>query len=196
MTKRTTCWFWAAALMCFAYSGCVLWQSPGVREQAASLPKMTCQELVRKGAGMNRFIQLTDVRLCSHGYAIGCADGLDPNRSMYVPIHSRQEKEPSPADLVLLLEVDDERNIERLLAEPDVGQLNCQVDRAVADIDPGFLKVLQTQYPGIGMANLRVVSVGLHEPTEIKAERHWRDAILAFVFGAAVLACWGWLVRY
>jgi hypothetical protein len=157
---------------------------------------MTCQELVRKGAGMSRFIQLTDVRLCSHGYAIGCEDGLDPNRTMYVPFYSRQEQEPRPADLALLLEIDDERDIKRLLAEPDVGQLSCQVDRTVADIDPGFLKVLQTQYPGIRCANLRLVCVGLHEPTELKAERMWQDGILALVCGVVVLACWGWLVRY
>jgi hypothetical protein len=184
-----TCWFLTASLLCFAYGGCCLVLSGEIRERAASLPRMTCHELVRNGPGKYRFIQLTDVQLCSRGHAF--YRDMDAAMQMVIPIHSRQEKEPAPADLALLLDIHDDRDRESLLADPDVGKLNCQVDRGIADIDPGFVEYLQTRYPGLRKANLRLVSVGLHEPTEIKSVRTWWHGIVASLVAAAIL---GWLV--
>lgn len=178
----------AAGLICFGIGGCCWLQSETMGQQASSLPRMTCAELVKNGPGGHRFVRLTDVRLCSRGGAL--YRDMDAAMEMYIPIHSRREKEPEPADLSLLLEVHDDRDRTALLREPDVGELNCQVDRTVAGIGPSFVKVLESQYPGIRMGNLRLVSVGMHEPTQAKAERTWWYGALAFLLGAGLVA-WG-----
>jgi hypothetical protein len=185
--KARARWPAIASLGLFAYAGLCLTQSGTVKKQAESLPRMTSDELVRNGPGKNYFITLTDVHLCSRGHAF--YRDMDAAMQMYVPIYSRNDQEPAPPELKLLLEVLDDRDLEKLLAQPDVGELNCQVDRSVRDVDEGFITYLQTRYPGMP-ANLRLVSVGLHEPTVEKSERMWRDGAVSLLLGVALITWW------
>src|SRR5262249_4876680 len=109
--------FLAAAFACFAFGGCTWMQSEEIARQAAALPRMTCEELLKNGAVGHRFVRLTDVHLGSGGHAF--LRDMDAAMEMYIPIHSSREKEPAPADLRLLLEVEDDENRIALLKNPD-----------------------------------------------------------------------------
>jgi hypothetical protein len=168
--------------------------SGNIKKQAENLPRMTCDDLVRNGPGKNTYVTLTDVMLCSRGHAM--ARDMDAAMQMYVPIYSRNGREPEPVELTLVLEVHDDRDRELLLAQPDIGELNCQVDRTIDDIDPGFIKTLETKYAGIRVLKMRMVSVGLHEPTLVKSQRVWWHGIVSVLLGWVALGLFmKWMIR-
>jgi hypothetical protein len=181
-------WLLVACIFSLAYGGWCFVLSPRVREEANGLPKLTCDELIQNGPGGNPFIKLTDVRLCSKGDVMRI--DMDAAMEMYLPIYSaRLAKEPEPRDLTLLLEILDSRDRDRLLARPDVGELTCELWTRADKLDRWVCDGLAAKYPGIRVKNCRVLSVGLHEPTEIKAGRIWSYAIVSSVSGG-VLLCW------
>ena len=182
-------WLLLACVCSFDYGAWCVALSGRVEEEAGRLPKLTCDQLIKNGPGGNNYITLTDVHLCSRGYAF--YRDMDNAMQMYLPIYSsRLPQEPWPRDLAILLEILDDRDRERLLAQPDVGELTCEIWTRVDQIDTGFHEVIAAKYPGIQLKKCRVVSVGLHEPTVLKAQRIRQDAIVSFVLGGALL---GWL---
>ena len=93
---------------------------------------------------------------------------------MFIPIYSsRLAQEPPARELTLLLNIEDDRERERLLARPDVDELICELWWRVDQLEPWVTDCLAAKYPGIRFRNCRVVSVGLHEPTPIKAQQVW-----------------------
>ena len=111
---------------------------------------------------------------------------------MYIPVYSAQlGKEPKPRELRLLLEIFDDRERARLLSQPDVGELTCELWTRADQLDPWVCDGLAAKYPGIQIKKCRVLSVGLHEPTPSKAREIWWFAIISFVVGSGIL---GWLV--
>jgi hypothetical protein len=161
-------------------------------EHAQGLPRMTCDDLIRNGPGANRFITLTDVYLCSAGDAF--REDMDRSIEMYVPVFSDHLKqEPKPADIALLLEVLDDRDRERLLERPDVGELNVELWTPAGQLDPWVFDRLGAIYPGIQLAKCRVLSVGLHEPSALHARSELHEGmILVFVAVACQLGRWIW----
>jgi len=190
MTRRS--WLIVAAFALFLHGGCCLELSPRIRKQAENLPRMTCAELVRNGPGKNQFLKLTDVRLCSGGYAF--YRDMDAAMEMFIPIYSsRLAQEPPARELTLLLNIEDDRDRERLLARPDVDELICELWWRVDQLEPWVTDCLAAKYPGIRFRNCRVVSVGLHEPTPIKAQEVWWYGIVSFLLGGAALGLFIWL---
>jgi hypothetical protein len=184
MNRRA--WLVVASLCLFAYGAWCVVLSRRVEEQAGGLPRMTCDQLIQNGPRGNAFITLTDVRLCSAGYVF--RRDMDAATRMYLPIHSaRLRQEPRPRELTLLLEILDDRDSERLLAQPDVGELTCELWTRADQLDPWVREGLAAKYPGIQLKKCRVLSVGLHEPTIPKAQRIWWDAIVSLVLGATIL---------
>jgi hypothetical protein len=117
---------------------------------------------------------------------------MDGDMVMYMPIYSTQlGKEPRPRELRLLLEIFDDRERTRLLAQPDVGELTCELWTRADHVDPWVYETLAAKYPGIQIKKCRVLSVGLHEATPAKAREIWWYAMISFVIGSGILA---WLV--
>ncbi len=79
--------------------------------------------------------------------------------------------EPAPANLRLLLEILDDRDRDRLLASPGLLEFACEFWTRPEQLDRWVYQVLEAKCPGIQVRKCRVVSVGLHEPTAIKATR-------------------------
>src|SRR5215471_13999276 len=116
---------------------------------------MTCDELVRNGPGKNQFLKLTDVRLCSGGYAF--YRDMDAAMEMFIPIYSsRLAQEPPARELTPLLNIEDDRDRERLLARPDVDELICELWWRVDQLEPWVTDCLAAKYPGIRFRNCRV----------------------------------------
>src|SRR5260370_837764 len=132
---------------------------------------MTCEQLAQNGPGGKQFLRLTDVRLCAGGHAFH--RDMDAALETYIPFYSaRLGREPRPGELTLVLEILDDRDRERLLGSPNVGELPCQI-RPNARLEPWAQQELATKYPGIALAPCRVVTVGLQEPTVARANRSW-----------------------
>jgi hypothetical protein len=159
---------------------------------AKSLPRMSCDDLLRMGRAAPRYVTLTDVHVCENGYAF--YRDMDAAMSMYVPIFSTTlANAPRGANLVLLLEVLDDRERERLLERPAIGELPVELWTNAAALDPWVQDTLGPMYPGIRVANCRVVSVGLHEPSEFRARYEWREGIVMMLVAAACqLGWWSW----
>src|SRR5262245_8723190 len=122
--------------------------------RASELPRMTCDDLLRKGAAAPQFVTLADVHLCQAGHAM--RRDMDSALEMYVPIYSNNlPQEPRGADLVLLLEILDDRERGRLLANPDIGELTVELWTDAATLDPWVPATLATFYPGLKTANCR-----------------------------------------
>ena len=128
-------------------------------QRAKALPRMSCEDLIRKGRAAPKFLTLTDVQLCQNGDAF--RRDMDAAMEMYVPAFSTKlKKAPRPADLVLLLEVLDDRERDRLLEQPTVGELTVELWTDARNLDPWVGNTLATIYPGIQLRNCRVLSVG------------------------------------
>jgi hypothetical protein len=156
---------------------------------AKDLPRMTCADLLQKGRAAPQFVTLTDVQLCQGGHAF--QRDMDAAMKMYVPIYSMELKEQPPAsDLRLLLEVLDDRERERLLARPRIGELTIELWTSVFSLEPWVKATVSQLYPGIQMAKCHVISVGLHEPSSFRVVHEWRDGIILIALGAVCPLLW------
>jgi hypothetical protein len=176
-------------------AGLFLWgafsvaDSRRTEQRAKELPRMSCSDLIRMGRAAPKFLTLTDVHICQNGHAF--RRDVDAAMEMYVPVFSTKlGKEPRAADLALLLEVLDDREFNRLLARPAVGELTVELWTEVGTLDPWVGDTLATMYPGIKLANCRVISVGLHEPSEFRAANEWRDGIGMMLLASACQLGW------
>src|SRR5262245_16550550 len=126
-------WIWLVVSGLLLMGGCTLVSRDRIRHDWENLPRMTCDQFIQNGPGGHEFIQLTDVHLCTSGYVW---QRFEHDLELYVPIYpAHLGKEPPPQQLWLVLEILDDRDHKRLLAQPNVGELICQVDRTV---DPAF----------------------------------------------------------
>jgi hypothetical protein len=156
---------------------------------AQSLPRVTCDDVVQNGPGGNQFMVLTDVRLCSRGEAF--RRDMDADMQMYVPIYStRLVKEPQPEDLKLLLEVLDDRERDRLLVRPDVGELMAEFWTPAAGLDPWVKDCLGALYPGMRLAKCRVLSVGLHEPSALRIRSAMQEGVVLLIVAVGCQVGW------
>jgi hypothetical protein len=161
-------------------------------QRANALPRMSCGDLIRMGRAAPQFVTLTDVHLCKNGHA--SRRDMDAAIEFYVPVFSSSlKKAPPAADLGLLLEVLDDRELNRLLEQPAVGELTVELWTDARSLDPWVGNRLATIYPGIQLANCRVLSVGLHEPSEFRARHEWRDGMAMLLLATACqIGAWMW----
>jgi hypothetical protein len=187
-------WFVAISAGLFLCGAVFVAGSQQTAQRAKALPRMTCGDLIRMGRAAPPFVTLSDVQLCGSGHAL--RRDMDAAMEMYVPVFStRLKKEPRAADLVLLLEVLDDRERDRLLGQPAVGDLTVELWTDARSLDPWVGDRLATIYPGIRLANCRVLSVGLHEPSEFRARHEWRDGIGMLLLATACQLSW-WICRH
>jgi hypothetical protein len=112
---------------------------------------------------------------------------MDGAIEMYIPIYpGRLVQEPAPAELRLLLEVLDDRDWDALRASPGPLEFACEFWTRAEQLHPWVLQTLEAKYPGIQVRRCRVASVGLHEPTAVKAERSWWFAIESFLLAGCL----------
>jgi len=182
-------WLVGVTLVAVLLGALLIAESRQWAELARSLPRMTCDDLVQNGPGGNQFIVLTDVHLCSRGDAF--RRDMDAAMQMYVPIYSsRLLNEPPPTELKLLLEVLDDRPRDQLLARPDVGELMIELWTPAANLDPWVKDRLRAIYPGMQLANCRVLSVGLHEPSALRVRSAMQEGIALLIVAIGCQIGW------
>lgn len=185
MTGRN--WLRVLLILLIAHGGFCILNSGSLRRQADAVPKMSCADLLKNGPRGNRYLTLTDVRLAGAGDVFH--RDMDAAMEMYVPCYStRLAREPQPQQLRLLLQVLDDRERERLLDRVEIGQLTCELWTRPGDLEEWVRDGLSAKYPGMPVERCVVLSVGLHEPTQAKADRSWWYGIWSFVGAASVLA--------
>ena len=125
MSRRS--WFLFASLGLLAYGVLCLVRFPIERRRAMAVPRMTCGQLLQKGAVEGEYVTLTDVRLCCGGFAFW-RDAMSPGDvDVFVPAYpATLQSEPPPRDLKLLLEVQDTDDWQRI-RNAGVFELTCQV---------------------------------------------------------------------
>lgn len=177
-----------------AFGGCSLAGAWSHRERLATVPRMTCEQLIRNGPRAEGVVTLTDVRVCRHGH-VGWRDGLHPGDfTLYVPVYpAHLPQEPQPRDLVLVLEIHDDDAREALLGRPDVVEFTCQVHADARRVEDWARRGLAAKYPGLPLVNVRVLTIGLHEPSPFVAYRMTQAGVVTLAAGGVLLACLGWL---
>jgi hypothetical protein len=183
-------WYAVVSILLLIHGWYCVDHSRTVEQHALQLPEMTCDQLVQNGPGRNNYLKLTDVRLCTRGEAF--SRDMDAALQTFIPIYSaRLGQEPRPGELRLLLEILDDRDRDALLACPGPVEFACEIWTRADQLDEWVYRALESKYPGIQVRKCRVVTVGLHEPTAVKAHRSWWYGILSFLIGGSLL---GWLV--
>ncbi len=184
-------WRFFGSLGLLAYGVLCLARFPNERERAMAVPRMTCEQMLQKGPGAGEYVTLTDVRLCRRGFAFW-RDAMSPGDvDVFIPVYAAAfQQEPTPPDLVLLLEVQDSSDWQRI-RDAEVVELTCQVHAGIGRVANWAQKDLAAKYQGLRLANLSVLTVGLQEPTMAKARSLLTHGIVASLVGVAVLI---WLV--
>jgi hypothetical protein len=183
------------------YGGYCLVASPRVRQQAAVLPRVSCEQLIRKGPAGNRYVVLTDLSL-SDRKSVSEWDGETGALEMYHGVYPAQlEKEPDPRDLAVVLALTDElarrhirddRNARKEQGQRGLGELTVEVSRA--DKLPKWAREgLAAEYPGIRLADCWLVATGGYEPTaERAAHLLWHGCIAIPAAAVMILIWWRW----
>src|SRR5262249_12629958 len=97
------------AVCLFLYGVSCLWQSPRVRDEAARLPRMTCDQLVHKCPGTNRYVSLSDAWFNIAGFSLSEQDWHTGALESYPPLYAAHlPQEPQPRDLTIILGIMDE----------------------------------------------------------------------------------------
>lgn len=188
---RHRSWLTIASCGMLVYGLVCLLGYPAQQRRAEAVPRITCEQLLRNGPGQDGYATLTDVRLCGKGYAFW-RDAMSPGDvDVFVPVYAGNlPREPEPPELALLLEVQDASDWQRLRGA-EVVEFTCQVHSTANRVPDWAQSSLAEKYRGIRFADLKVLTVGLREPTLAKARQLLRHGTLASGAGAALL---GWLL--
>jgi hypothetical protein len=185
-------WIAIACIALFLHGCYCFANSRWIQQQAEQLPEMTCDQLLQNGLGRGNCLKLTGVRLCTAGHAFDI--DMDAASKVVIPIYSaRLAREPRPSELQLLLEILDDRDWDRLQATPEPMEFACEIWTRAEKIDLRANRSLEAKYPGIQVRKCRVVTIGLHEPTLIKASRSWWFGIESFLLTGSLFSWLVWL---
>jgi len=175
------CLFGLGLLLCLV-------QAPDVREQAARVPRMTCDQLVANGPGAAPYVTLTNARLCGGGFALERDSETGSLSQLIIPVYGgRPAEQPKPRDLALLLRICDDREKDRLFACRDAAEFTCEVRPDASHVEGWLLEELARQYPGIRLERCRLLTVGLHEPTEARARSVFHTGLFLAAAGAVLV---------
>jgi hypothetical protein len=190
-----------AAIAALLYGVYCLVQSPLVRQEAARVPKMTCNQLIQNGAANHRYITLADTCLSSRR-SVAEQDSDTVALELYHPFYAANlPQEPAPRDLILILcimdemerrRIRDDRNQRQQLGQPGLSELTGAATQGAAHLPQWARQGLRDQFPGIALGRCWLLTVGRYEPTALRAERlRWQGLLSAAAGGVLLL---GWLV--
>jgi hypothetical protein len=197
-------WLSLIAVGMLVYGGHCLHEAPAMRQAIENLPEMTCEQLVRDGAGGHRYVVLTDAVL-SGGRSVAERDGESGALELYHPIYpAAKAKDPPAVELSLVLgvldesdrrRVRDDRNQRQTLGQPGLSPLTVEVTGTADQLPAWAQEGLANNYRGILLSRCRVVTIGLDEPTAVHAQHlQWRGVGFA-VLGVIILGWCAWDIR-
>jgi hypothetical protein len=187
----------------FLYGVSCLVQSPRVREEAALVPRMTCDQLVQNGPGTNRYVALTDAWFNIAGFSISEQDSDTGSLELYHPLYAAHlPQEPEPPDLTLILGIMDETerrwvrdecNRRKQLGQPGLSELTGEITKGAA-LPRWAAERFAEKYPGIQLDKCWIITIGHYEPTANRASHLMSHGIWSTA-GATVLILAWWLWR-
>ena len=115
--------FWAIGCFLLLMGGCSLAGSAAVQSRLDAVPRMTCDQLIRKGPPMDGQVALTDLQPCEKGFV---ATRYDGDLDLYIPAYpAHLAGEPEPQDLKFLLQVWSDEDRHLLLDQPRPSEVTC-----------------------------------------------------------------------
>jgi hypothetical protein len=139
-------------VVCLAFGGCNLNVSERWEEQAAKLPRLTCEEILRRGPGTDDLVIVSDVRPCSRQPVYWSTGGGDisVDEYFYLPVYpAGAAKEPENRDVTFLY-YSSSRDAGRALIGQRAGtEVLCTVRLAAGQLDTSTEELLESQYPGL-----------------------------------------------
>ena len=179
------------------YSVLCLRAVPQVREQAAQVPSLTCDQLIRRGPGGQRYVILTESCLLGDK-SVSESDGETGAFEIYHPLYPATLRQPpQPGDLKMVLYLTDEmarrrirddRNERRRLGQPGLSGFTCEVVGQGRERFPEWArKGLRDEFPGIPLGDCWLVSVNGYEPTPQLAAFYVRHGVIAGLVATALL---------
>jgi hypothetical protein len=182
------------------YSAYCLAAAPRVRDQAAQVPTMTCDQLIRNGPGGQRYVALAEACLLGEN-SVSEWDAETGSLELYHPLYSTTlPREPQPRDLALVLcikdemvrrRVRDDRNQRKRRGQQGLSAFTCEVGRGAERVPAWAREGLQANFPGIQPGGCWVVTVSGYEPTADRAEQFLRHGIGAGLAATALFLGWG-----
>jgi hypothetical protein len=159
------------------YGAYCLAAAPRVRDQAALVQTMTCDQLIRNGPGGRHYIALSEA--CLLGEKSVSETGAF---ELYHPLYSVSlPKPPQPRDLAVVLCLTDEMERRRLrddwkqrerLGQVGLSAFTCEVGRGAKLLPAWARDGLKAQFPGIQPSGCWVVTVSGYEPTADRAAQY------------------------
>ena len=182
------------------YSAYCLAAAPRVRDQAAHVPTMTCDQLIRNGPGARRYIALSEACLLGEK-SVSESDWETGAFELYHPLYSASlPKPPQPRDLAVLLCLTDEMERRRMrddwkgrerLGQAGLSAFTCEVGKGAERLPKWARDGLKAQFPGIQPDGCWVATVSGYEPTADRAEQFQRHGIGSGLAAIALLLGWG-----
>jgi hypothetical protein len=165
-------------------------------QSARDAPRVSYDELVKNVPREGSTTTLTDVRYCTKVHFSSFYDPQSPGNVMCVPAYSASlQQEPQPGQLTLILVIRDKRILGELWSHPGRTEFTGQVYESAGRLEQKDQEALEKEYPGIQLANCRVLIGSWHDPTadwRYAQPWVWFAAVLV-VAGCIILGCWAWL---
>jgi hypothetical protein len=195
--------FWKAVLVVAigltAYGVYCLIASPRVKDAAANLQRITCNQLIQNGAGNQRYVVLAEACLGS-GPSVAERDWETNALEMYHPLYpANLNQEPKARDLGLILCIMDEMARRRIrddskerkkLGQPGLSDLTVAATRGVDKVPKWAQTGLREKYRGINLAKCWIVTVGEDEPTFAWARSLLWRGVLCLAAGGGMMLSW------
>ena len=188
--KRAIRFLHFASVFCLAFGGCNLYASKALQEKAAKLPRLTCDQILRKGPGTNDYVIVTDVRPCSRECVYWSTGGGDisVDEYFYLPVYpAGAAKEPENHDVAFLF-FTTERDIGlKLIGQPAGTELLCTVGRGTSELDSDTQQLLASRYPGLRVRDCWLLTTHDDRSMSERAAQGYRAGIGFLVAGVLLI---------
>src|SRR5215831_4902940 len=180
-----------ASVFCLAFGGCNLYASKALQEKAAKLPRLTCDQILRKGPGTDEYVIVTDVRPCSRVCVYWSTGGGDisVDEYFYLPVYpAGAAKEPENRDVTFLFFATDRHVGLSLIGQPAGTEVECMVGKASRELDAPTQELLKARYPGLRVRDCWLLTTHFREPMSERAKDAYWSGIGFLVVGVLLVA--------
>jgi hypothetical protein len=167
--------------------------SDRLQEQAANLPRLTCDQIMQKGpgTGADDLVIVTDVRPCSREPVYWRTGGGDihVDEYFYLPVYpTGAANEPENRDVTFLYFATSREAGLSLLGQPAGTEITCTVHEAFREMDTETQELLVSRYPGLRVRTCWLLTTHRTGPMTEWAEEAYRNGIGFLVVGALLIA--------
>jgi hypothetical protein len=182
------------------YSAYCLAAAPRVREQAAQMQTITCDQLIRNGPGGRRYVALSEACLLGEK-SVSDVDAETGALELYHPLYSASlPNPPQPRNVGVVLCITDEMERRRIrddwkgrerLGQSGLSAFACEVGRGAKLFPKWARDGLKADFPGIQPSDCWVVTLSGYEPTADRATQYFCHGVASGLAATGLLVYWG-----